>query len=78
MDMIIFFVNANRKSRAKKGFPRYKSKHGKQSFKVMQNVRLIEGNMIIPKFLEGISIVQHRELEGKIRFAAVGKNKAGQ
>jgi hypothetical protein len=44
----------------------------------MQNVRLIEGNMIIPNFLEGISIVQHRELEGKIRFAAVGKNKAGQ
>lgn len=73
-----FFRKCKQKVKGKKGFPRYKSKHGKQSFKVMQNVRLVEGKLVIPKFLDGIPIVQHRELEGEIKFATVSKNKAGQ
>jgi putative transposase len=73
-----FFRKCKQKVKGKKGFPRYKSKHGKQSFKVMQNVRLIEGKLVIPKFLDGILIVQHRELEGEIKFATISKNKAGQ
>lgn len=73
-----FFRKVKQKVKGKKGFPRYKSKHGKQSFKVMQNVRLIEGRLVIPKFLDGIAIVQHREVEGEIKFATVSKNKVGQ
>lgn len=73
-----FFRKCKQKIKGKKGFPRYKSKHGKQSFKVMQNVRLIEGKLVIPKFLEGIPIILHRELEGEIKFATVSKNKVGQ
>lgn len=73
-----FFRKCKQKVKGKKGFPRYKSKHGKQSFKVMQNVRLTEGKLVIPKFLDGIPIIQHREVEGEIQFATVSKNKAGQ
>lgn len=73
-----FFRKVKQKVKGKKGFPRYKSKHGKQSFKVMQNVRLIEGKLVIPKFLDGIPIIQHREVEGEIKFATVSKNKVGQ
>lgn len=73
-----FFRKCKQKVKGKKGFPRYKSKHGKQSFKVMQNVRLIEGKLVIPKFLDGIPIIQHREVEGEIQFATISKNKAGQ
>lgn len=73
-----FFRKVKQKVKGKKGFPRYKSKHGKQSFKVMQNVRLVKGKLVIPKFLDGIDIVQHLELEGEIQFATVSKNKAGQ
>jgi len=73
-----FFRKVKQKTKGKKGFPRFKSKHGKQSFKVMQNVRIVEGKLIIPKFLEGINFVQHRELEGEIQFATISKNKAGQ
>jgi putative transposase len=32
----------------------------------------------IPKFLEGIKIVQHRKIEGIIKFATITKNKANQ
>jgi len=73
-----FFSKVKQKVKGKKGFPRFKSKHGKQSFKVMQNVKIVEGKLIIPKFLEGINFVQHRELEGEIQFATISKNKAGQ
>ena len=73
-----FFRKCKQKVKGKKGFPRYKSKHGKQSFKVMQNVKLIEGKLVIPKFLDGIKLIQHQELEGEIKFATISKNKAGQ
>ena len=73
-----FFRKCKQKVKGKKGFPRYKSKHGKQSFKVMQNVKLVEGKLVIPKFLDGIPIILHRELEGEIQFATISKNKTGQ
>jgi len=39
---------------------------------------LVEGKLIFPKFLDGIDVIQHREVEGKIQFATISKNKAGQ
>ena len=44
----------------------------------MQNVKLVEGKLVIPKFLDGIPIILHRELEGEIQFATISKNKTGQ
>lgn len=73
-----FFRKCKQKVKGKNGFPRYKKRHGKQSFKVKQNIHLVEGKLVFPKFLEGISVVQHREVEGNIQFATVSKNKAGQ
>lgn len=32
----------------------------------------------MPKFLEGIPVIEHRKAEGEIQFATVSKNKAGQ
>jgi putative transposase len=43
-------------------FPTFKNKNGKQTFRVPQNVRLVDGKLVIPKFLEGIKCVIHRQL----------------
>jgi len=54
-------------------FPRFKSKHECQSFKVPQNVFVVDEKLIIPKFKEGIKLQEHRPLAGKILFATVSK-----
>lgn len=60
-------------------FPNYKSKHrNNQSFRAPQNVRIINNKLVIPKFIEGIPMVLHREVEGDIKFATVSRNKCGQ
>ena len=66
------------KFKGKCGFPRFKKRHGKQSFRVPQNVKVIDDKLVIPKFLEGIPIILHRPLEGEIEFATISKNKANQ
>ncbi len=59
-------------------FPVFKSKHGKQSFRVPQSIQVLEHKLRIPKFLEGIKMRKHREVEGEIKFATVSRNKSGQ
>lgn len=59
-------------------FPTFKNKNSKQSFRVPQNVRLVGGKLVIPKFLEGIKCVQHREVKEEISFCTISKNKSGQ
>lgn len=59
-------------------FPTFKNKNGKQSFRVPQNVKLVNSKLIIPKFLEGIKCVQHREVKEDISFCTITKNKSGQ
>lgn len=39
---------------------------------------MIDEKLVIPKFLEGIKLIQHREIEGEIQFATISKNKVGQ
>ena len=73
-----FFRKVKQQIVGKKGFPRFKKKTSKQSFKVMQNINIINDKLSIPKFKEGIPVVLHRKLEGHIEFATVSKNKAGQ
>ena len=55
-------------------FPRFKSKYDRQSFKIPQNVLIVENKLTIPKFKEGIKINLHREMEGKIIFATISKS----
>jgi putative transposase len=73
-----FFRRCKEKKKGKKGFPRFKKKYQQQSFRVKQNIYLIDGRLVMPKFLEGIPVIQHRDVEGEIQFATINKNKAGQ
>lgn len=59
-------------------FPRFKNKHGKQTFRVPQNITLIDGKLSIPKFKEGIKCVIHRDMPEKISYCTITMNKAGQ
>jgi putative transposase len=59
-------------------FPKFKSKHDKQSFRVPQNIKLVDGKLVMPKFLEGIKCVVHQPVEEEISFCTITKNKAGQ
>lgn len=60
-------------------FPNFKSKKNfKQSFRVPQSVSMENNKLLIPKFKGGIKIKLHRQVEGKIKFATISKNSAGQ
>ena len=73
-----FFRKVKQKNKGKKGFPRFKRRHNKQSFKVKQNIKIKDKKLCFPKFLSGVNFVQDREFEGEIKFATISKNKARQ
>ena len=54
-------------------FPVFKKKKSKNSFTVPQNVDFENGKLYIPKFKQGIKVVEHRPLQGKILFATISK-----
>ena len=56
------------------GFPKFKSKYGKQSFQLPQGVKLSEDNMeiFIPK-LKWVGIDLHREFKGIIKTVTVSR-----
>jgi len=54
-------------------FPNFKNKYDKQSFQCPQRVYIKNGKLSIPKFREGIKIVQTRLFEGETRTATVSK-----
>ncbi|AFZ46034.1 transposase, IS605 OrfB family [Cyanobacterium stanieri PCC 7202] len=58
-------------------FPRFKSKHGKQSLSYPQNVK-IKGDMIIFPKLGEIYAKIHRSIDGEIKTVTISKNKAEQ
>jgi putative transposase len=60
------------------GFPRFKSKHHKNSFKVPQFVRVIDGKLIIPKFKDPIKIIQDRKFRGEIRQCTFSKTPTNE
>jgi putative transposase len=68
------FVNFFEK-RAK--YPRFKSRHGKQSLTYPQNVKLAENKIYFPK-LDWIAAVTHRPIEGVVRTVTITKNCAEQ
>ncbi len=58
-------------------YPRFKSKHGKQSIQYPQNVKRIENCLRLP-MIGDVKAVFHREIEGKIKTVTVSRNKSGQ
>ena len=58
-------------------YPRFKSKHGKQSIHYPQNVIRIEDRLRLPK-IGDVKAIFHRPIKGKIKTVTVSKNKAGQ
>jgi putative transposase len=61
-------------------FPTFKKKSNGGSFNIPQNVRLIDGKLVIPKFTKknGIDIILHRELKGEIRQATISRTPTGK
>ncbi|MDJ0713583.1 MAG: transposase [Prochloraceae cyanobacterium] len=58
-------------------YPRFKSKHGKQSIQYPQNVKRIEDCLRLP-MIGDVKAVFHREIEGKIKTVTISKNKSDQ
>ena len=54
-------------------FPVFKKKKSKNSFTVPQNIKFKNSKLYIPKFKDGIKVVEHRQLQGKILFATISK-----
>jgi putative transposase len=60
------------------GFPKFKSKHSKNSFKVPQFVKVKDGKLIIPKFRSPIKMIQDRKFRGDIRQCTLSKTTTGE
>ena len=60
------------------GFPKFKSKHTKNSFKVPQYVKVIDGKLIIPKFKDPIKMIVDRKFKGEIRQCTLSKTTTGE
>jgi putative transposase len=58
-------------------FPRFKSKHGKQSLSYPQNVKIVGDYLKFPK-LGLIYVVFHREIKGTLKTVTITKNPCGQ
>ncbi|MFB2921879.1 RNA-guided endonuclease InsQ/TnpB family protein [Aerosakkonema funiforme] len=59
-------------------FPRFKSKHGKQSIQYPQNVKIIDGNVKLPGNIGIVKAKIHRPIEGKIKTVTVSKTPSGK
>lgn len=61
-------------------FPKYKSKHGKQSFQVPQHLELDvkKQEIFLPKFKQPIKIVLHRNFKGDIKTSTISKTPTGK
>ena len=60
------------------GFPKFKSKRGRQSFSIPQNVIVEDDLLIIPKFKEGINMSLHRPTKGIIKSATISVTPTGK
>ncbi len=58
-------------------YPRFKSKHGRQSIQYPQNVKVFDKYLKIPK-IGDVKAILHRPLEGKIKTVTISKNCAEQ
>ena len=60
------------------GFPKFKSKHGKQSIQYPQNVKVVDGNVKIPGNIGIVKAKIHRPIEGRIKTVTVSKTPSGR
>jgi putative transposase len=60
------------------GFPKFKSKHGKQSIQYPQNVNIVDGNLKLPGNIGIVKTKIHRVIEGKIKTVTVSKTPSGK
>lgn len=60
------------------GFPKFKKKNRKNSFRVPQFVKVLDGKLYFPKFKEGIKLDQHRPIEGDIQNATISRTPSGR
>jgi putative transposase len=63
------------KGRAK--YPKFHSKHGKQSIRYPQRFKLSDDKIYLPK-VGWVKCVLHRDIEGKMKNCTVSKTKSGQ
>lgn len=60
------------------GFPKFKSKHGKQSIQYPQNVKIVDGNVKLPGKIGIVPAKIHRPIEGKIKTVTIRKTPSGK
>lgn len=59
-------------------FPKFKSKKKRNGFTIPQFARLEGNRFYAPKFKEGIKVIVHREVKGKISKCALTKTPSGK
>ena len=59
-------------------YPRFKSKHGKQSMSYPQRVKVVEGRALYLPKVGVVKAVLHRELVGRIKTVTVARTKTGK
>lgn len=59
-------------------FPRYKSKHGKQSIQYPQNVKVLDGFVQFPGKVGKVKAKLHRNIEGIIKTVTVSLDPSGK
>ncbi|MEH2374631.1 RNA-guided endonuclease InsQ/TnpB family protein [Nostoc sp.] len=60
------------------GFPKFKSKLGKQSIQYPQYVKIVDGNVKLPGNVGIVKAKIHRPIEGKIKTVTVSKTPSGK
>jgi len=60
------------------GFPKFKSKHGKQSIQYPQNIKIVNGNVKLPGNIGEVKAKIHRPIEGKIKTVTISKTPSGK
>ncbi len=60
------------------GFPKFRSKHGKQSIQYPQNVKIVDGNVKLPGNIGVVLAKIHRPIEGKIKTVTISKTPSGK
>jgi putative transposase len=58
-------------------YPRFKSKHGKQSIQYPQNVKVADTYLSLPK-IGDVSAIIHRPIDGKVKTVTISKNCSNQ
>jgi len=59
-------------------FPKFKSKHNKNSYHISNYISVKNSLLKIPKFKEGIKMIQHKQFTGEIRQCTISKTPTNE